>query len=142
MKVITRSTAIILSLIVCSFGQQLDHGWITPVYVDNPQCKAASQVYIDALGDPNDPSRNATFGLSMLDSNGRLPLEGFLSDTLQLPIPLCEVLGDSIPNCDTLPASLTTVNVNIPMGFANNPGNMDNCLKAKGKVLMLDFCSF
>ena len=141
MRLSNGDVLLLLSLLGFTLGQEIDYGWITPIHGTSPECKEASNKYIASFGDANDPSRNATFGLSMLDSNGRLPLEGFLSDTLQLPIPLCEVLGDSIPNCDTLPASLTTVNVNIPMGFANNPGNMDNCLKAKAVNFRSKYCT-
>ena len=141
MKLSFKDMLLLLSLLASSLGQEVDYGWITPIHNTGPECKEASNKYINAFGDATDPSKNATFGLAMLDSNGRLPLEGFLSDTIDIPIPLCDALGDSIPNCESLPAILTTVNVKIPVGFANNPGNMDNCLKPKAANFKSKYCT-
>ena len=38
------------------------------------------------------------------------------------------VPGDALPGCDSLPPSLTTVNLAIPFGFSKNPGSMNICL--------------
>ena len=109
-------------------GDEVDFGWITPVHVADRKCAEASQRYIDAFGVAEDPKRNMTWGQYMLDADGRLPLEGFLSDTIPFPIPLCDLLGAALPNCTQLPSFLTNLVLNIPIGFAHNAGNMDLCL--------------
>ena len=102
-------------------GEDVDFGWITPVHIPEGSCSAASQRYIEALGD-------MSWGAYMLDADGRLPLEGFLSDTTPFPIPLCDLLGSALPNCKQLPSYLTNVVLHVPIGFAGNAGNMDLCL--------------
>ena len=102
-------------------GEDVDFGWITPVHIPEGRCSAASQRYIEALGD-------MSWGPYMLDADGRLPLEGFLSDTTPFPIPLCDLLGSALPNCKQLPSYLTNVVLHVPIGFAGNAGNMDLCL--------------
>ena len=105
-------------------------GWITPTNVDeNSACYEASRRYIEAFGDPNDPTKNTTWGPIMLDSDGRLPMEGFLSDTIPIPINICDMLNGTLPNCDKLPSSLTNLLVHMPFGFHLNPGSMDLCLE-------------
>ena len=62
------------------------------------------------------------WGKYMMDANGLLPLEGFLSDTLYL----CNIFGPAAaPNCDELPEFLTHVVVRMPVGFLRSPGSMD-----------------
>ena len=106
----------------------MDFGWITPVHVADGKCFEASQRYIEAFGIAGDPRKNMSWGQYMLDADGRLPLEGFLSDTIPFPIPLCDILGPALPNCTQLPSFLTNVVLNIPIGFSHNSGNMDLCL--------------
>jgi hypothetical protein len=109
--------------------------WITPV-LDyppfnlslSPACRAASQQYIDAFGNAADLTKNQTWGLSMMDTDGRLPMEGFLSDMMPIPIN-CDILQHVLgPTCSSLPPALTNFNLPVPFGFANNPGRMEECL--------------
>jgi hypothetical protein len=90
-------------------------GWITPVLGDiSAGCREASCRYIAALGVPGDPARNATWGPGRLDANGRLPLEGFLSDTFPFgPLDLCHLLGAAFPGCKGLPDSITSVTIKV-----------------------------
>ena len=121
---------IFLALFFSGFTKAIDvdFGWITPVHVDDEKCSEASQRYIEAFGVAGNPRKNMTWGQYMLDADGRLPLEGFLSDTIPFPIPLCDLLGPALPNCTQLPSFLTNVVLNIPIGFSHNAGNMDLCL--------------
>ena len=107
---------------------EVDFGWITPVHVADGKCSEASQRYIEAFGVADDPQKNMTWGQNMLDADGRLPLEGFLSDLTPFPIPLCDLLGSALPNCKQLPSFLTNIVLYIPIGFSHNAGNMDLCL--------------
>ena len=112
-------------------GANVDFGWITPSNtVENSACFNASQRYIAAFGDANDPSKNMTWGPLMMDADGRLPMEGFLSDTIPIPISLCDSLhGTALASCNKLPSSLTNLLIHFPFGFHHNPGNMDLCLE-------------
>ena len=66
----------------------------------------------------------------MMDADGRLPMEGFLSDTIPIPISLCDTLnGTAQASCNKLPSSLTNLLIQIPFGFHHNPGSMDLCLE-------------
>ena len=60
--------------------------------------------------------------LQMFDSNGRLPMEGFLSDVLEIPIDLCELVGESTKSC-LLPNAVRFIVLKIPLGYSNNPGS-------------------
>ena len=119
---------IFLAFIFLGLAEGVDFGWITPVHVADGKCFEASQRYIEAFGVAEDPRKNMTWGQYMLDADGRLPLEGFLSDTIPFPIPLCDLLAPALPNCTQLPSFLTNVVLNIPIGFSHNAGNMDLCL--------------
>ena len=112
-------------------GADVDFGWITPSNtVENSACFNASQRYIAAFGDANEPSKNPTWGPLMMDADGRLPMEGFLSDTLPIPISLCDTLnGTAQASCNKLPSSLTNLLIHVPFGFHHNPGSMDLCLE-------------
>ena len=90
-------------------GVDVDFGWITPVHVADGKCFEASQRYIEAFGIAGDPRKNMSWGQYMLDADGRLPLEGFLSDTIPFPIPLCDILGPALPDCTQLPSFLTSL---------------------------------
>ena len=112
-------------------GANVDFGWITPSNtVENSACFNASQRYIAAFGDADDPSKNMTWGPLMMDADGRLPMEGFLSDTIPILISLCDSLhGTALASCNKLPSSLTNLLIHFPFGFHHNPGNMDLCLE-------------
>ena len=65
--------------------------------------------------------------LQMFDANGRLPMEGFLSNTFDLPIDVCDLFRSN--DCQyTIPNSLRFINIKLPVGYNNNPGNYDECL--------------
>ena len=66
--------------------------------------------------------------LQMFDSNGRLPMEGFFSDVLVIPI--CEVLGESTKSC-FLPNAVRFFVLKIPLGYSNNPGSHGECLSVE-----------
>lgn len=110
--------------------------WITPLLGDiSPSCKAASESYISALMSLSQPSSSRTFppGIPpeflMFDSNGRLPLEGFLSDTLDIPLDVCTLVG--ITDCTSkISSQLRFINLKIPAGYSSNPGNYEECLTA------------
>ena len=117
-------------------GQQEDdlpdwHAWITPILgMDvTDECYKASMNLIE---------NNITFPAA-LDSDGRLPLEGFLSDALSIPLPLCDIVN--IPGCKSLPPSLTTVVLKLPLGFSKNPGRMDGCLNLVDSGFNSKYCS-
>ena len=112
-------------------GIDENFGWLTPLHVDpNSACFKASLSYVEAFGVANDLSKNMTWGPLMMDADGRLPMEGFLSDTIPIPVHLCEMLnGTAAENCNKLPSSLTNVLIHFPFGFHHNPGNMDLCLE-------------
>ena len=116
-------------------GQQEDdlpdwHAWLTPILGMNvtDECYKASMNYIE-----NDIT------LSQADSDGRLPLEGFLSDALSIPIPLCDIVN--IPGCKSLPPSLTTVVLKLPIGFSKNPGRMESCLNLVDSGFNSKYCT-
>ena len=94
------------------------------------QCLTASNKYIDdflSISEHLDDLSNIPAALSMFDSNGKLPIEGFLSDTMDIPIDICQ--GDEF--CIyTLPDRLRFVVMKIPIGFSDNPGNFAECLDA------------
>ena len=111
-------------------GADVDFGWITPSNtVENSACFNASQRYIAAFGDADDLSKNSTWGPLMMDADGRLPMEGFLSDTIPIPFSICDTLNRTArASCDKLPSSLTNLLIHVPFGFHHNPGSMDLCL--------------
>ena len=64
----------------------------------------------------------------MIDSDGRVPMEGFLSDTQDVPINLCTLLEQNNFSCDLLPDGIPhEITIMIPMGYSNNPGNQEEC---------------
>ena len=112
-------------------GADVDFGWITPINApENAACFNASQRYIAAFGDTDDLSKNTTWGPLMMDADGRLPMEGFLSDTIPIPISLCDTLnGTAQASCEKLPSSLTNLLIHFPFGFHHNSGSMEVCLE-------------
>ena len=65
--------------------------------------------------------------LQMFDANGRLPMEGFLSNTFDLPIDVCDLFKSN--DCQyTIPNSLRFINIKFPVGYNNNPGSYEECL--------------
>jgi hypothetical protein len=126
----------------CLVEDTARYAWITPILGNiSPACCQASQKYIRAFGVPDDLSLNMTWGLQQLDANGRLPLEGFLSDAVPFPLNLCDLLGESLPGCRDLPPALTSVSVTMVIGFGQNPGSMDNCLKSKTDGFNSRYCT-
>lgn len=101
--------------------------WLTPLRGDiSSECLAASNQYVDTLLNIQPDLTSIPGPLSMFDSNGRFPLEGFLSDSLDIPIDICQ--GDE--ECQfTLPDQLRFVTAKIPLGYSINPGNFDECLE-------------
>ena len=95
-------------------GEDVDFGWITPLHGTDGKCAEASQRYIEAFGVADDLQKNMTWGPYVLDADGRLPLEGFLSDSTPIPLPLCEIFGAALPNCEQLPSFLTNVVLYVP----------------------------
>ena len=66
----------------------------------------------------NHLEKDFDWGKYMMDANGLLPLEGFLSDTFSVPFYLCKIFGPSAaPNCDKLPEFLTHELVRMSVGF-------------------------
>ena len=63
--------------------------------------------------------------LQMFDANGRLPLEGFLSDTIDMPIDICQGSAECMYS---LPDNLRFINLKLPIGYAMNPGSFHECL--------------
>ena len=117
-------------------GQQEDdlpdwHAWITPILGMNvsDECYKASMNFIT----------NEISFPQALDSDGRLPLEGFLSDALTIPIPLCDIIN--IPGCKSLPPSLTTIVLKLPIGFSKNPGRMESCLNLADSGFDSKYCT-
>ena len=76
-------------------------------------------------GLPNIPESIVRF-----DANGRLPMEGSLSDVLEIPIELCfGILQGAWPECQyVVPPSLRMVKLKIPIGYSYNPGSYEECL--------------
>lgn len=113
--------------------------WITPLLGNiSNECRSASEKYRDALIEvlnstnlkekENSPMIPAA--LQMFDSNGRLPMEGFLSDVLEIPIDLCELVGESTKSC-LLPNAVRFIVLKIPLGYSNNPGSHGECLSVE-----------
>ena len=64
----------------------------------------------------------------MVDSDGRVPMEGFLSDTQDVSINLCTLLEQNNYSCDLLPAGIPhEITLMIPLGYSNNPGSQEEC---------------
>ena len=103
--------------------------WLTPLRGDiSPECLAASNKYVDTLVTIPSDLTSIPGPLSMFDSNGRFPLEGFLSDSLDIPIDICQ--GDEV--CQTmLPNQLRFITAKIPLGYSINPGNFDECIEVE-----------
>ena len=101
--------------------------WLTPLKGDiSEECLAASIQYVDTFVNLSPELTSIPGPISMFDSNGKLPLEGFLSDTIDMPIDICQ--GDE--NCIySLPDQLRYINAKIPVGYNINPGNFDECLE-------------
>ena len=104
--------------------------WVTPLLGNiSEECLDASNAYVDELlnlasGSMPDLT-SIPSALSMFDANGRLPIEGFLSDTLDMPIDICQ----NDETCEyTLPDQLRFITLKIPIGYSNNPGSFDQCL--------------
>ena len=77
-------------------------------------------------GVSNHLEKDSDWGKYMMDANGLLPLEGFLSDTFSVHLYLCNIFGPAAaPNCDELPEFLTHVVVRMPVGFLCSPGSMN-----------------
>ena len=109
----------------------LDSLWplITPLYGVSTPCLEQSLEYIQALtslGQNN--SGDGTWALQMLDSSGRLPQEGMLSETIDLP--LCSLVQILIPNTK-YPQALEAQTLKFPVGHAIDSGNYDGCLRIK-----------
>ena len=69
--------------------------------------------------------------LYRLDANGRLPMTGFLSDTLDLPLDICSLIQSPSSGslCEqAVPEALRTVILKLPLGYASNPGSYEECL--------------
>ena len=66
----------------------------------------------------------------MFDANGRLPMEGFLTDTISVPVDICQLIEN--PECVySIPASLRFIDIRLPMGYAQNPGSYQECLSTE-----------
>ena len=62
--------------------------WLTPILGDiSQECFLASLTYLGGLN----LSQNMTWGLDVVGTNGRLPVEGGLSDTVPIPLDLCQM---------------------------------------------------
>ena len=108
--------------------------WITPLLGNiSDECRTAGEKYRDNImqilnSGINEAKENGSItpaALKMFDSNGRLPMEGFLSDVLDIPFDLCQIIGD-IP-C-LLPNQVRNVVLKIPLGYSYNPGCHEECL--------------
>ena len=126
------------SLIQAEPDSDLDqYGWITPLINVSGVCQVASNSYKEAI--------DSSWGMNVLDANGRLPLEGFLSDTLDIPINLCDIINadeiQNLPGCDRLPQSVTDINLKLLFGFNKNPGSLDVCLAQDGPAFTSQYCS-
>ena len=101
----------------------VDFGLVTPIHMGG-HTKPALQMSVNRAlkGARNHLEKDFDWGKYMMDANGLLPLEGFLSDTLYL----CNIFGPAAaPNCDELPEFLTNVVVRMPVDFLRSPGSMD-----------------
>ena len=115
------------------------YAWITPLINVSDPCSASSKRYKDAV------DSGELWGSTILDSDGRLPLEGFLSDSVAIPVNLCDLINadgiQNLPGCENLPPSLTNINLNLLVGFSSNPGSMDICLDQKAPEFPTKYCS-
>ena len=100
--------------------------WITPLLGDiSEECRNASEQYRDDLIATLQYG-SLTEAITMFDSNGRLPMEGFLSDYIEIPIDLCADTDECF-----LPVALSTITLKLPIGFSNHPGHFEGCLGVK-----------
>ena len=108
----------------------------------SPACLISSNSYVDELeltinntiSPPNSTENDGIPGIPesivRFDANGRLPMEGTLSDVIEIPIELCSgILQGAWPECQyVLPPSLRMVKLKMPIGYSYNPGSYDECL--------------
>ena len=80
------------------------------------------------LANGSSSAEEATWALQMLDADGRFPMEGSLTDSLQLPIDICQLVGNIWTGCTNLPTVLRQIQLLIPVGYALNPGSYESCL--------------
>lgn len=72
---------------------------------------------------------DAIWALQMFDSNGRFPMEGSLTDSLEIPMDICNMVVGIWPNCTNIvPAALRMIHLLVPVGYAINPGSYESCL--------------
>ena len=106
--------------------------WLTPLFGNiSEQCEQDSILYRDQLisiisKGRADPTPGLPPALQMFDANGRLPMEGFLSDSIDIgPLDLCQILN--LDSC-SLPNAIRYVTLKLPIGFTSNPGSYEECL--------------
>ena len=68
------------------------------------------------------------WALQMLDADGKFPMEGSLSDSVEVPIDICILVQNQWPGCVTLPDALRQIIIQVPVGYALNPGSYESCL--------------
>lgn len=77
----------------------------------------------------------------MFDADGRFPMEGSLSDSLEIPLDICTVLPeDAWSRCEDLPATLRQISLLVPIGYALNPGSYESCLGSSSDIFSGKYC--
>ena len=110
--------------------------WITPLFNVKEECFKASMKYISELefiyNITQDDSLQGSISeeaLYRFDANGRLPMEGSLSDVIEIPVDVCSNIFKNWLECPyTLPQSLQTIKIKLPIGYNINPGSYEECL--------------
>ena len=132
-----------ISLALLTTTSALERGlWplVTPILGDiSDQCRAASQEYINALNDilTTGNVTDRMWAVQMFDAGGTLPFlqEGILLDTKIHDINICDALpAPAQAQCETLPASVRTLHIGIPIGYANGPGNEASCRQVRSRL--------
>ena len=100
---------------------------VTPLLGVGEECRSASLEYVAGL------QNNSMWALQMLDSSGNLPFlqEGFLSDTMEVPVPLCSMLEDILAGAPC-PDALEDFSLKIPYGYGAGLGSQAGCASVEG----------
>jgi len=128
------------AVFACQAASLPDFGWLTPLHGDiSQECLSASRRYQALLSNQTNP--NFMTAATMFDSNGRLPMEGFLSDTMPIPLDICDFFP-TWKNCkSTVPDTSRKITLGLPMGYAHSPGSYEECLSVNTELLKGKYCT-
>ena len=116
---VLRLVVIIALMWILFFGHAHPQGW-----PNQPTLQMSANRALRGLR--NHLEKDFDWGKYMMNANGLLPLEGFLSDTFSVPLYLCNIFDPAAaPNCEELPEFLTRVAVRMLVDFLLSPCSLD-----------------